>query len=147
MGGVTFVVAVMALLGPVVGVHKQIRKSKESAMAWANGELSKKLSAFQNPDVSLTKGEVADLVTYQGLVERVPEWPFTLSTYARFVLYLLIPLLFWGIGIVAEEVVQRALSWACVHCLKVMRLVDSAGPGVFRQHRESLLWPAREIGF
>jgi hypothetical protein len=110
IGGITFVVAVLALLGPVVGVHRRIRRAKGATMAWANGELSTRLSAFQSPDGSITSGEVADLVVYRSLVERVPEWPFTLSTYTRFVLYLLIPLFFWGIGIVAEEVVQRALS-------------------------------------
>ena len=53
---------------------------------------------------------MADLVAYLSLVERVPEWPFTTSTYTRLFLYLLMPLVFWSIGIVAEEIVHRALS-------------------------------------
>jgi hypothetical protein len=52
---------------------------------------------------------MADIVAYRALVEDVPEWPFTTSTYARIFLYALIPLASWSIGIVAEEIVGRAL--------------------------------------
>jgi len=110
IGGMTLVSTALALLAPVGGVHKRIHQSKEAEIVWVNAEISKQLSAFQNPDAGRRSGEMADLVAYQSLVERVPEWPFTTSTYTRFFLYLLIPVVFWGIGIVAEEIVQRALS-------------------------------------
>ena len=61
-------------------------------------------------DAGRRSGEMADLVAYLSLVERVPEWPFTTSTYTRLILYLLIPVVSWGIGIVAEEIVGGALS-------------------------------------
>ena len=50
---------------------------------------------------------MADLVAYRGLIEDVPEWPFT-STYTRFILYMLIPVAFWVLGVVAEEIVGHA---------------------------------------
>ena len=50
---------------------------------------------------------MADLVTYRGMVQDVPEWPFTLSTYTRVALYVLLPVVAWGVGIVAEEVLPR----------------------------------------
>jgi hypothetical protein len=52
---------------------------------------------------------MADLVAYRSLVESVPEGPFTTSTYTRLILYALIPLVSWSIGIVAEGIVGRAL--------------------------------------
>jgi hypothetical protein len=110
IGGITLVVTALALLAPVGGVHKRIHQSKDAEIGWVNGEISKQLSAFQNSDAGRRSGEMADLVAYLSLVERVPEWPFTTSTYTRLFLYLLIPLVFWSIGIVAEEIVRRVLS-------------------------------------
>jgi hypothetical protein len=110
IGGITLVVTALALLAPVGGVHKRIRQSKDAEIGWVNGEISKQLSAFQHSGAGRPIGEMADLVAYLSLVERVPEWPFTTSTYARLVLYLLIPVVSWGIGIVAEEIVGGALS-------------------------------------
>jgi len=43
------------------------------------------------------------------MVQDVPEWPFTLSTFARAALYLLLPVVAWGFGIIAEEIVARVL--------------------------------------
>jgi hypothetical protein len=110
IGGSTLVVTTLALLVPVGGVHRRIRQYKEAEIGWVNGEISKQLSAFQNSDAGRRSGEMADLVAYLSLVERVSEWPFTTSTYTRLFFYLLIPVVFWGLGIVAEEIVQRALS-------------------------------------
>ena len=110
IGGTTLVVTALALLSPVGGVHKRIHQSKEAELGWVNEEISKQRSALQNSDAGLRSGEMADLVAYLSLVERVPEWPFTTSTYTRLILYLLIPVVSWSIGIVAEEIVGRALS-------------------------------------
>ena len=52
---------------------------------------------------------MADLVAYRGLVQGVPEWPFTTSTYTRLILYAFIPVVSWSIGIVAEGLLGRAL--------------------------------------
>ena len=110
IGGTTLVVTALALLSPVRGVHKRILQAKEAELGWVNGKISKQRSAFQNPGASRRSGEMADLVAYRSLVESVPEWPFTTSTYTRLILYALIPLVSWGFGMVAEEIVGRALS-------------------------------------
>jgi hypothetical protein len=110
IGGSTLVVTALALLAPVGGVHKRIHQSKEAEIGRVNRDISKQLSAFQNSDPGRQSGEMADLVAYLSLVERVPEWPFTTSTYTRLFLYLLIPVVSWGIGIVAEGIVGGALS-------------------------------------
>ena len=43
----------------------------------------------------------------EGMVQDVPEWPLTLSTYARVALYVLLPVVAWSFGIVAEEIFAR----------------------------------------
>ncbi|MDH3611995.1 MAG: hypothetical protein OES10_01855 [Gammaproteobacteria bacterium] len=108
-GSIGLVLIALALLSPVRGVHRRICQSKEAALSWVNGEISKQLRAFESSDAGRGSGEMADLVAYRGLVESVPEWPFTTSTYTRLVLYALLPAASWGIGIVAEELVGRAL--------------------------------------
>jgi hypothetical protein len=109
IGGATLVVATLALLSPVRGVHKRIRHSKDAELRRINGAISTQRSALENPDVSRRIGEMADLVAYRGVIQDVPEWPFTSSTYVRLILYMLIPVAFWVLGVVAEEVVGRAL--------------------------------------
>lgn len=109
VGGGALISAAVALVLPVRGVHKRIQQSKEAELRWLNGKISRLRCTFQNQDANKSSGEMADLIAYRGLVESVPEWPFTTSTYARLILYVLLPLLTWGIGIVAEEVVARAI--------------------------------------
>jgi len=108
-GSAGLVLIALALLSPVRGVHKKIRQSKDAELGWVNGEISKQRSVFQNLDPGRPSGELADLVAYRSLVESVPEWPFTTSTYTRIILYALIPVVSWSIGIVAEGIVGRAL--------------------------------------
>ena len=108
-GSIGLVLIALALLPPMRGVHRKIRQSKEAALRWVNGEISKQLNAFENSDTGRASGEIADLVAYQGLVQGVPEWPFTTSTYTRLILYAFIPVVSWSIGIVAEGILGRAL--------------------------------------
>lgn len=108
-GSVSAISAVVALVLPARGVHQRIQQAKTSELSWLNGEISRLRRTLKNPDAVKPKGEMADLLAYRGLVESVPEWPFTTSTYARVFLYVLLPLLTWGIGIVAEEIVARVI--------------------------------------
>jgi hypothetical protein len=108
-GGVVLVVTVFALLYPVRGVHKRIRQAKETELRWANGEIAMRRDSFQSAEADRQGGEMADLVAYRSLIESAPDWPFTTSTYTRLILYMLIPVASWGLGIFAEEIVGRVL--------------------------------------
>ncbi len=108
-GGATVVVATLALLAPVQGVHQRIRHSKEEMLGRINEAISSQQRALENPAAGRRVGEMADLVAYRGLIEDVPEWPFTTSTYARLILYMLIPVASWVLAGVVEEIVGRAL--------------------------------------
>ncbi len=108
-GSSALVVTAFALLHPVRGVHQRIRQAKEVELSWADGEIALWRRSLQSAEGSKHRRGVADLVAYRGLVESTPDWPFTTSTYARLVLYMLIPVLSWGLGIFAEEIVGRFL--------------------------------------
>ena len=108
-GGSALVVTAFALLYPVRGVHERIRQAKEAELGWANGEIAMCRHALQGSATGQSRGRMADLVAYRSLIESTPDWPFTTSTYTRLVLYLLIPVFSWGLGIIAEEIVSRIL--------------------------------------
>ena len=107
IGGINLVMAIIAFLSPVYGVHKRIRKSKERELGQITDEILKQRGSFQNPGNSQRSGQLADLVANRGLIEAISEWPFTTSTYTRIVLYTFLPMLTWGIGVIAEEIIGR----------------------------------------
>ncbi len=107
IGAITLVTSILALLAPVQGVHKRILQSKHEEIEWLDDEISKLRNSLQEPDISRQSGRMADLVAYRDLVDGVAEWPFTSSTYVRLVLYTLLPIITWGIGLVAEAVVSH----------------------------------------
>lgn len=109
IGVPVFSVAVIALLYPVRGVHDRILQTKDAELKTINTAISEQRASLLANAPALRRGEMADLVAYRRLVEDVPEWPFTTSNYARFVLYLMIPAASWGLGVVAEEIVGRML--------------------------------------
>jgi len=108
IGGIMLVLTALSFLSPVRGVQKRIRQSKETELDWVNDEIANRRGNLQNGGAGARPGEMADLIAYRGLIESVPEWPFTSSTYTRLFLYALLPVASWGIGIIAEEVVGRA---------------------------------------
>ena len=109
IGGPALVVAVLALISPVRGVHRRIRQAKDAELKRLNGAIAEHPIAAQHLDADQRRGELADLVAYRNLIENVPEWPFTTSTYTRLILYMLIPVASWSLGLAAEEIVNRVL--------------------------------------
>lgn len=107
IGGTNLVMAIIAFISPVYGVHERIRQSKEKELGRITNEILKHRDSFQRSDNSQHSGQLADLVAYRGLIEAVSEWPFSTSTYTRIVLYTFLPPLTWGIGVIAEEIIGR----------------------------------------
>jgi len=107
--GIALVMMALAMLAPLRGVHRRICEAKEEALDWVNGEISEHRVAFEGSRSGRRDGEMADLIAYRNLIDDVAEWPFTSSTYFRLILYAMLPLLSWGVGIVAEELIGRAL--------------------------------------
>ena len=79
-------------------------QSKKQSLEWVNSELVSEQATFLAPQAGQESGRMSDLIAYRSMVESVPEWPFTLSTYTRAALYVLIPIATWGVGLIAEEI-------------------------------------------
>ena len=109
MGGGILLLCVFALITPLRGVHRRIKLAKETEIQWANREISGHTSELRSQGTAGRSGDLADLVAYRSLVENVPDWPFTGSTYARLVVYALIPIVSWSLGIAVEQFVERVL--------------------------------------
>lgn len=109
IGSGTLVVAVLALVAPVRGVHRRVSEAKQAELDWTAAEISRLREGLANADPGRRSGDLADIVAYRNLVAGVSEWPFTGSTYARLFIYALIPLASWGLGVVAEELIGRLL--------------------------------------
>lgn len=104
----TIVVTLLSFIAPARGVHLRLRQSKEAELQWVNAEIHGLRAALQQ-ESDVANGRMADLVAYRAMIEGISEWPFTTSNYTRFVLYAIIPLLSWGIGVVAENIVGQLL--------------------------------------
>ena len=109
LGSIALMSTVVALVLPVRGVHERIKQSKQVELRWLNKEISQQRSKFQTSETVRVGGEMADLIAYRGLIESVSDWPFTTSTYTRLFLYALLPVMSWGVGMVAEEIVGRVI--------------------------------------
>ena len=109
IGLLTLTTSLIAFIAPVYGVHKRIRQFKEEELSWVNEQITYRRKLFKSPEHTKQSGEMADLVTYRGLVNSLSEWPFTTSNYMRFVLYAFLPLITWGIGLVAENLINSLL--------------------------------------
>ena len=110
IGGATLAGTAFALLAPVHGVHRRICQSKKRVLDWVNGEISGQQKSFHDTPADHPGGRMADLVAYRGMIEDVSEWPFTISTYSRVFLYVLLPVATWGIGLVAEQMMEHIFN-------------------------------------
>jgi hypothetical protein len=109
IGSSTLVLAVLVLLAPVFGVQKRVSEAKQQELIWINEQIAGLRAGFAEAQTGRKSGDLADMVAYRGLIENVPDWPFTGSTYVRLLIYALIPLASWGVGIVAEEFIGRLI--------------------------------------
>lgn len=110
VGFVTLAAAALALLLPLRGVHGRIRHAKQAELGWVDRRLADRRAALKNGADGRTPGEYADLATYRIQVEEVSEWPINTSTYVRFALYLLIPVLSWSLAAIVERLIDALAS-------------------------------------
>lgn len=103
-------IAGAALLLPLRGVHSRIQQAKQHELAWLDGRILERRDSLRIGSIEGEQGSLADLLTYRDLVRDVPDWPIGTSSYARFVLYLLIPVLSWAAAALVERLVNSLIS-------------------------------------
>ncbi len=103
----TLALAMASLLLPRRGVRDRIRAAKSVEIGWVDRALRDGIDALRAAPREPPARNVADLIAYRQLIERVREWPFDTSALARVVLYLLIPLGSWLASALVGAAVER----------------------------------------
>jgi hypothetical protein len=110
IGGLCVVLglAVTALVGPVVGVHRRIHEAKRAELERIRAAIRRESSLriesrgeWQAPDVHLS-----DLIVYRGLIESVNSWLFDLPALLKFSLIILVGVGSW----LGQAFVERLLG-------------------------------------
>ncbi|MDP2481782.1 MAG: hypothetical protein Q8W45_00745 [Candidatus Palauibacterales bacterium] len=105
VGTSTLVIAGLALLLPLRGVHRRITEAKEVELAWVNSKLREQRDVLKKGSAR-TSGDLSDLSAYRELIRGVRDWPISTSSYVRFAAYLLIPLISWAAAGLVERLVD-----------------------------------------
>lgn len=100
------VLAAVALLMPLRGVHDAIAREKAQELARVNDRIRRGLGDSEGRALP----SLADWIAYRALIESVREWPIDAPTLRRFALYLAIPLGSWFGGAVAQRFVDALLD-------------------------------------
>jgi len=99
----------VALLLPLLGVHRRLRCEKEAALArLAEALPSHTAATARAPGAHLD--QTAALLVMREAVERASEWPLDASMLRRFGLYALLPAGSWLLRVALEEGLARAVG-------------------------------------
>jgi hypothetical protein len=94
-----------------MGVRRRIRTTKRAELERVNGALRLERDRILEADPG-TDGpgtRLADLVAYRSLVQSVREWPFDVSTVARFLLFGALGVGSWLGGALVERLLDVVL--------------------------------------
>jgi len=108
--GLTLPIALLGLFLPVRGLHQLIREAKQAEIVWTRERIRQSRPHLHGVTPEESSGRMGDLEAYLRLIEDVPEWPFHSSTVVRIVLYLLIPIASWFVGLLIEGMLE--LIWS-----------------------------------
>ncbi len=109
LGPTALLVAGAALMLPLRGVHSRIVQAKAEELRWVDDGIQGQRTAMRATDESPTPGMLADLAAYRDLVREIPDWPISSSSYARFALYLLLPVFSWAAAALVERLVSAVV--------------------------------------
>jgi hypothetical protein len=102
----------LGFFGSVYGVHGKIVQAKRSALDELREEIRQERSSLLSASESAGVGtpRLANLIAYQGLIERTPEWPFGAPTLVRVALLAMLGVASWLGGAMVERLLEAALA-------------------------------------
>jgi len=103
------IVVTSAFLQPVVGVRRRIRTVKRAELERLHGALRRERLLEAGPETDEPRTRMADLIAYRSLVQNVHEWPFDVSTLARFLLFGALGVGSWLGGALVERLLDVVL--------------------------------------
>ena len=108
----TLLLATLALVGPVRGIHQKLREKKRSELARIRERI--RLAKESTLELSGDRGEAAaqlpGLLAYESRIEGVSEWPFDTPTLVRFAALVLLVTGSWLGGAIVERLLTMALE-------------------------------------
>lgn len=99
------VLAMAALVLPVLGLRERIRSARQAALEETEESL-RAMRDLEHGGGTPPPGRLADLLAYRAYLEALSDWPWDARTRSRFLLYALIPLGSW----IGGALVERALG-------------------------------------
>ena len=96
----------------VYGVHGSIVRAKRAELDELREEIRHERGSLLSPSESAGVGtpRLANLIAYQGLIERAREWPFGAPTLVRVALLAMLGLASWLGGAMVERLLEAALA-------------------------------------
>jgi len=90
-------------------IRKKIRAAKEAELATVRKRLAAARAEMERGEPG---SDVPALIAIEHRIEGVRDWPLDLPTAARLPIYILIPIVTWGVGVYAETLLQRLFGGA-----------------------------------
>ncbi len=106
VGLLTLLVAIVGMIWPIQGIHRQIKNAKHEKLDWVNAELAREREVIVDGG-----GErFPQLMAYRSYIESIREWPLDGSTMTRLGFYLGIPAISWSGAALVERLIDSALG-------------------------------------
>jgi hypothetical protein len=105
--------AIVALVAPTSGVHRNIALAKATELAIVNQAIRTERDSALSPrraEASPDDARLGNLIQYQAFVKSVREWPFDLSIVSRSSLFILLGAGSWFGGAVVERLLNQLLD-------------------------------------
>ena len=118
-GTVSFgvVIAGVAFLLPVIGVHQNIVAAKDRELDHLSREIGRERDRLLLPSGAVPEaaenpasGQLADLIAYKGMIEATREWPFGASTVIRVLFFMALGIGSWVGAAIVERLLGAALE-------------------------------------
>jgi len=105
-------VGALTVVLPVLGARRAIRAAKDAELRSVRAAIARARDAALTPSTGGAEqaARLGDLLALEARIADVGEWPFDVGTFARFTLFLALPLASWIASALVEWLVSRALG-------------------------------------
>ena len=110
--GSMLILATIALILPVRGVHERIREEKRTRLAEIRRKVRASEAALDGDEIEAdrAKAGLPGLLAFEARIEAVREWPFDAPSLGRFALYVSVGIGSWVGAATVERLIDRALD-------------------------------------
>jgi hypothetical protein len=108
----TLGIAIVALLLPVVGVHRRIGDAKRAELARVRAAIARERELWLGAGTAAggAASGLADLLAYEARIASMATWPFDVTTLARFTFYVMLGSGSWLGSAFVERMLEAALD-------------------------------------